>query len=370
MEFVNYQQLKEANDANDEEFLNNVQYVAFEDNEVNDDHHYTEIFRKTPNIKYIDFGYNITHRHIPVGFPNTVVFMCKDENLHNLPNMPKLEKLIIPHCRMDRNDFWHIVVNDNHIKEMDVSYNYLDTIRISNAMISVKATDNRLHTIQPLVPVLNHLNRLNLAHNNLTSFDFSLFPNIKYLNLEKNYISGSITIENKSLTDLNIAENKITEINLQKATSLEKLDLNNCKITNIFLDNDEKIDYIDLSKNYLQNFHCNNPTVLNLSFNFNLNSFTIKSNDSIIKELYLSHTSITELQNNIKDVEILHIDFTKVTKLGNSYRSVKELLIQYSLIKDIKLNLFKNLTTLDIDGIPAFDSNNNIIIGSRTVTII
>jgi len=113
----------------------------------------------------------------------------------------------------------------NKLKDLDLSFNYLDEITVSNASLEV----------------------LHISNNDLTSLDLSSVPNLKNLLLTSNKIHHLELLSNKKLETLLVSDNQLENINLSKNNNLTHLyitsnQLNSLDISNNFNIIDLKVD--------------------------------------------------------------------------------------------------------------------------------
>lgn len=113
----------------------------------------------------------------------------------------------------------------NKLKDLNLSFNYLDEITVSNASLEV----------------------LHISNNDLTSLDLSSVPNLKNLLLTSNKIHHLELLSNKKLETLLVSDNQLENINLSKNNNLSHLyitsnQLNSLDISNNFNIIDLKVD--------------------------------------------------------------------------------------------------------------------------------
>lgn len=141
----------------------------------------------------------------------------------------------------------------NKLKDLDVSFNYLDEITVSNASLEV----------------------LHISNNDLTSLDLSSVPNLKNLLLTSNKIQHLELLSNKKLETLLVSDNLLQSINITEnqnlthfyitSNQLNTLDIsNNMNIVDLKVDRNPSLNCIKIANGQdIQNKSLSNYQELN-----------------------------------------------------------------------------------------------------------
>jgi len=203
------------------------------------------------------------------------------EIYNNYKSKPKIE-MRIKYCEME-------------------NYEYLDLskLELDNNLLE------DLFKLQKIIKILGSIKFLDLSNNILTKYpDLSSYPNIQYLSIGYNNISGEI-IDNDRI-ELSCEYNKITLI---KSKSLNKLSASNNLIIyidvpniNFMVINENKIDYIPSYSN-LEYLECINNELVSIN------------NMEKLEELYIAYNKLVELSNMPK-LKILNCTYNPINKIN------------------------------------------------------
>ena len=146
------------------------------------------------------------------------------------------------------------------LKELDVSYNALTSIDVSNntALTKLHAPGNKLTSLD--VSNNTALTELSASDNKLTSLDVS---------------------NNTALTKLDASTNRLTSLDVSNNTALTELDASYNKLTSLDLINNQELKKLDFSKTVVLNKKYNPLKNITLPQNIDTSSITwISSNES------------------------------------------------------------------------------------------
>lgn len=210
---------------------------------------------------------------------------------------------------------------------------------------------------------------IDLSNNKLTGIDISCCPNLKGLDCSGNLIEAIDLSDNEPLESVNCSGNVISSLDLTYNTSLTVLDCGKNRITSISGNrstalkslscNDNLLDSLDVRKNKgLEHLDCgkNNLTSLDLRDNDALKALLCQDNQ--LSGLTLRRNiSLDSLFCNGNPIAILNVSYnTELTHLNCSRTDISSL----DISKNKKLEYLDcsdtDLAYLDICGLPALES--------------
>lgn len=197
-------------------------------------------------------------------------------------------------------------VNYNQIK-IDVNSN--NEIEINEALLvyALNISNSNINNLNGLES-FNNMIDLNCSTNNITSFNFNLFPNLIYFKGNDNLITSlsinnhntidTILLANNNLTstvvsncsnlwELNCSNNNLTSINIANLPTLFNLNLNNNQLANVNLSNFQNLNYVYFNNNVLTTLTFNNcPNILIVNCSNNLLTQLNFSNLTLLNSIY------------------------------------------------------------------------------------
>lgn len=206
-------------------------------------------------------------------FTNAQIINISDINLKN--------KLL----QADINSPIAFDANSNQIK---IDINNDNEIEINEALLvyTLYVSNSNITNLNGLEFFSNMID-LDCNSNNITSFDFTLFPNLLYfkgnnnlfssLSINNNNTIDTIQLYNNNLTsvsvtncsnlwELNCSNNNITSLNILNLPTLQSLAFTNNLLTNINLSNFASLHYLYFNNNLLTSLTFNNCPNITLAF--------------------------------------------------------------------------------------------------------
>lgn len=148
---------------------------------------------------------------------------------NNLSNIDVTENINLEVIDLSANELTEVIGLSKLIKlkELDLSFNYLDEITVSNASLEV----------------------LHLSNNDLTSLDIGAVPNLKNLLLTSNKIQHLELLSNKKLETLLASDNQLESINLSKNNNLTHLYITSNQLNSLDISNNVNIVDLKVDRN-------------------------------------------------------------------------------------------------------------------------
>lgn len=183
-------------------------------------------------------------------------------------------------------------VNDTGITSLDVSNNLLLTdlncSKNANSNFAISSID---------VSMLQNLQTLQCASNQLTSLNVSGLQNLTYLNCNDNNISNLVFGNNQNLIGLDCSINQISNLDLSLFPLLQQLSCDKNNFANLDFSTLENLSYVSCSDNQFQSLDfSNNPRLnyLDLGTSIQLEYLNLKNNTNEFFSFILS-TSLPNL---------------------------------------------------------------------------
>ncbi|XP_073700981.1 osteomodulin [Garra rufa] len=239
-----------------------------------------------------------------------IAMYCDHRKLKAIPNIPSH----IRHLYIQHNDIEEITskpfVNATSLKEINLSYNKLQSSKVNKDVFSI----------------LKELVQLHLEHNNLEDIPSALPKTLKRLHLGFNKISKiptDTTRELTKLTVLDLCSNRLTDAGikgkiLSGMKSLMQINMCNNKLKSMPADLPESIQQISLENNSIasipEGYFKKTPNLLSLRMSHNkLKSIPFNAfNLSKLMELHLGHNQISKpffVPRNLEHLYLNHNDF-------------------------------------------------------------
>ena len=218
---------------------------------------------------------------------------------------------------------------DANYNQIKIDINNDNEIELNEALlvIALNVSNSNINNLNGLEFFSNMID-LDCNYNNITSFDFTLFPNLLYfkgnhnlfssLNLNNNNIIDTIQLVNNHLTsvsvtncsnlwELNCSNNSITSINILNLPTLFNLDFTNNLLANINLSNFANLHYLYFNNNLLTSFTFNNcPNITSAFCGNNLLTSLDFSNLNLLNliECFDNHLNSINLTNCLSLVKL------------------------------------------------------------------
>lgn len=277
-----------------------------------DEGKYVDTTYYDPSKEWLDLGYQ-NLRSLPMiwDFRNIRSLLIDFNNLVQLPEMPSLEHLSCQHNKLITIPFYpnlkHANLSENCITKLPSSYSSSKL-----EWLDISKNNFRLTTSLP------HCASLFASSNDLSTFDLSLIPKIRYLDLSENRL---VSLDSHNgLIELHISKNHLSKIN--NYPNLKHLDASYNRLTHINLL--PKIEALTIDHNLLTDI--DQPNLTSLIANHN----KIQSYESSGRLTYLdlSQNCINSLVLGDK-IESAFVQDNRIQQIVGRGRCLEEITLDY-----------------------------------------
>lgn len=230
-----------------------------------------------------------------------------------LPNSTSLIKFYSPNTHFDK---VLNISNQTNLKILNLNDSNLSgELNLNNCSVlqSINLSRNELNKIRFSETINPHLDTLKLGlgnyvtsdpysvnSNSLTDISVSTFPNLKYLDLQRNRLKNLDLSANVKISYLNLGSNELLTLNLQNNTLLK-----------FFIADNNKISILNTSSlTNLRSFSMINNLLTNIDLSSNTNLYTVNLNNNDLVSLNLKNGKnsflykVVATQNTINCIKI------------------------------------------------------------------
>ncbi|KAI7869497.1 hypothetical protein BDF14DRAFT_1781971 [Spinellus fusiger] len=280
-------------------------------------------FSSLPNIQYIDLCDNAIDTFEGFGpclhlrilhAENNKLYSCKPFRMINSLTTLNLRSNVIKHLRFGDTEMYEL-------ESLDLSYNRLESLDSIEGLHNLRILNldhNEIESVTLQMPMA-HLKILRLNFNRLSTFDSTMFPDLRTLYLDTNQIGRIVGFSciprliNFSLRDQG---GQKVDFNIRHLRGVRKAYLSGNMFKNIYLMHDFfTLEYLELCAASINELPDNfaslmpNLVVLYLSNNF-LDSIRPLRKLRYLRKLVLIGNKITNLSDTIHDISsISHLSF-------------------------------------------------------------
>lgn len=203
------------------------------------------------NLNTFDFG-KIQNLKGIEGFRNLKKLIANQHNINkiNLSSNRLLETLYLAGNNLSNID----VTKNINLEEIDLSANELIEMVGLSKLVKLKDLDLSFNFLEEVTVSNATLEVLHLSNNDLTSLDTSSAPNLKNLLLTTNKIQHLELLSNKKLETLLVSDNQLQSINLIENNNLTHLYMSSNQLSSLDISNN--ISIIDLKVDRNPSLNC------------------------------------------------------------------------------------------------------------------
>lgn len=193
--------------------------------------------------------------------------------------------------------------NHNKIK-IDINNN--NEIEMSEALLvfALDVSNSNINNLNGL-EFFSNMTDLDCNSNNITSFDFTLFPNLLYFDGGNNLFSSLSINNNNTIDTIQLYNNNLTSVSVTNCSNLWELKCSNNNITNLNILNLPTLYSLEFTNNLLTNINLSNFTNLHyLYLNNNLLTSLTFNNCPNITWAFCANNLLTTL--DFSDLNLLN----------------------------------------------------------------
>ena len=197
-------------------------------------------------------------------------------------------------------------INYNQIK---IDLNNDNEIEINEALLvsALNVSQSNINDINGL-EFFNNMINLNCSYNNISSFNFLLFPNLLYFIGNNNLLTSLIVNNNNTIDTINVYNNNLTNLSVTNCSNLWEINCFNNNLTNLNILNLPTLYTLESSNNLLTNINLSNfPSLYYSYFNNNLLTTLTFNNCPNIATVLCSNNLLTTLDfSNLNLLNRIH----------------------------------------------------------------